>query len=228
MSRHAVDLAERAGQRETAAAYETGAAAWEAFFGNAAPARSLATAAVDQSKGRDVEYGAALALALAGDVSRSRPLAADLERRLPEDTSVRYNYLPTLRALFSLNADAPSKAVEELQIARPYELAMPGISFLVASYGSLYPVYVRGEAYLAAGHGAEAVAEFQKILDHRGIVVGDPVDAMARLQLGRALVLSGDRVRAKEAYQDFFALWKDADPDVPILEHARAEYARLQ
>jgi hypothetical protein len=200
---------------------------WEAFFGNASLARSLATAALDLSKGRDVEYGAALALALAADMPRSQALADDLERRFPEDTSVRYNYLPTLRALFLLAAHEPSKAVEQLQIALPYDLATPGISFLVASYGTLYPAYVRGEAYLAAGRGVEAVAEFQKILDHRGLLLGDPMGAMARLQLGRAFSLSGDVPKAKATYADFLALWKDADPDIPVLKQARADYARL-
>jgi tetratricopeptide (TPR) repeat protein len=227
VARRAVDVAEQAGRREGAAVYETGAAVWEALFGNAPAARRSAMAALELSKGRDVEYGAAFALALAGDVSRSEALANDLDGRFPEDTSVRFSYLPTLRALFALRHGKPSDAIELLQVAVPNELAVPGISFF-AFFGSLYPAYVRGKAYLDAHQSAEAATEFQKILDHRGIVFSDPVGAMARLQLGRAFALSGNTARAKTAYQDFLALWKDADSDIPILKQARAEYARLQ
>jgi hypothetical protein len=184
-------------------------------------------AALDLSKGRDVEYGAAFALALSGDSSRSLMLANDLERRFPEDTSVQFNYMPTLRALLALKNNDPRKAIELLQIAIPYELAVPGIDF-IAFFGSLYPTYVRGEAYLASHQGAEAAMEFQKILNHRGLVFGDPVGAMARLQLGRAYAQSGDQIKARAAYQDFLVLWKDADPGIPILHQAQAEYAKLQ
>ncbi len=227
MARRAVDLAQQAEKRETAALYEAGAAVWEAFFGNAPEARRSATAALELSKGRDVEYGAAFALALAGDSSQSERLANDLERRFPEDTSVRFSYLPALRALFALKNAGPTKAVELLQVAGPFELGTPGSSFN-GNFGSLYPVYVRGEAYLAAHQGAEAATEFQKILNHRGIVISDPIGALAHLQLGRALALSGDKTKAKTAYQDFLTLWKDADPDIPILKQAKAEYAKLQ
>ena len=230
MSGRAVDVAQQSGQRERAATYETGAAVWDAFFGNAPAARRSAMDALERSRGRDVEYAAAFALALAGDVPRSQTLANDLERRFPEDTSVRFNYVPALRALFALNAGEPSRAIELLQINGPYELAAPGISFVGVGgfFGSLYPVYVRGTAYLAERRGAEAVAEFQKILEHRGLVLGDPVGAVTRLQLGRAFVLSGDQVQAKGAYQDFLTLWRDADPDIPILKQAQAEYAKLR
>ena len=227
MSRRAVELALKGAQRERAATYEAGAALWEAFFGNAAAARRSATAALDLSKGRDVEYGAAVALALSGDFSRSQALANDLERRFPEDTSVQFNYVPALRALFALNHDEPSGAIESLEIALPYDLALPGSSF-VGFFGALYPAYVRGESYLAAHRGAQAATEFQRILDHRGLVFSDPVGAVARLQLGRALALSGDKAKAKTAYQGFLTLWKDADPDIPILKQAKAEYAGLQ
>ena len=226
-SRHAVDLAQQAGQRERAATYEAGRAVWEAFFGSAPAARRSATSALELSKGRDVEYGAAFALALAGDFSRSQALASDLEKRFPEDTSVRFNYLPALRGLFALNRHEPQKAVELLQVAAPYDFAVPAADFN-AFFGGLYPVYVRGEAYLASQQGAAAVTEFQKILTHRGIVAGDPMGALAHLQLGRAHALSGDKTKARAAYQDFLNLWKDADPDVPILIQAQAEYARLK
>jgi len=226
MSGRAVDLAGRAGHREAAAMYEAAPAAWNAFFGDAPAARQRAAAALALSRGRDAQYVVAVALALAGDLTQSQSLAADLEKRYPEDTSAQSSYLPTLRALFSLHAGQPSQAIEQLQVARPYEFADPAINFL-AFFGGLYPVYVRGEAYLAAKKGAEAAAEFQKILDHRGIVGTDPIGALAHLQLGRSFVLSGDTIKAKAAYQDFLTLWKDADPDIPILWQARAEYARL-
>jgi hypothetical protein len=227
MSRRAVDLAQQAGQRERAAAYEAGRAVWEAFLGNAPAARQSAMAAVKLSKGRDVEYGAAFALALAGDFSRSQALASDLEKRFPEDTSVQFSYLPALRGLFALNRHEPQKALELLQAAAPYDFAVPAIDFNTF-FGGLYPVYVRGGAFLAAHQGAAAVKEFQKIFEHRGIVAGDPIGALARLQLGKAFAMSGDKTKAKAAYQDFLNLWKDADPDVPIIKQARAEYARLR
>jgi hypothetical protein len=133
-----------------------------------------------------------------------------------------------LHALFAVNDGEASKAVDLLHIAAPYELGTPGSSFN-GNFGSLYPVYVRGLAYLAAHRGAEAAAEFQKILDHRGIVISDPIGALAHLQLGRAFAMSGDqaKAKAKTAYQDFLSLWKDADPDIPIFKQAKAESARL-
>jgi tetratricopeptide (TPR) repeat protein len=226
LSRHAVEVAEQAGRRESAAVFEAGAAAWNAFFSDTAAARQGAAAALRLSRGRDAQYAAAVALALAGDVTQSQALAADLEKRYPEDTSVRTNYLPTLRALSSLNAGQPAQAIDQLQTARIYEFSDPALSVL-AFFGGLYPSYVRGEAYLAARQGAEAAAEFQKILDHRGLVLADPMGARARVELGRAWTLAGDRTKARAAYDDFLALWKDADPNVPLLAQARAERARL-
>jgi tetratricopeptide (TPR) repeat protein len=227
MSRRAADLAQQAVQPERAALWETGAALWEAFFGNAPAARRSAMAALELSKDREVEYGAAFTLALSGDSSRSQTLSNDLERRFREDTSVRFSYMPALRALLALNHSDPAKAIELLQITVPYDLGAPRSSFF-GFFGTFYPVYVRGEGYLAAHQGAEAATEFQKILDHRGIVVSDPIGALANLQLGRAFALSGDKSKAKTAYQDFLTLWKDADPDIPILKQAKAEYAKLQ
>jgi len=199
---------------------------WEALFGNLPAARQKASAALEFSKGRDVEYGAAFALAIAGDCSHAETLANDLEKRFPEDTSVQFSYLPTLRALFALNRSEPSHAIEVLQTAIPYELAVPGIDYYFF-FGGLYPAYVRGGAYLAAHQGAEAAAEFQKILDHHGIVLSDPIGALAHLQLGRTYALQGDTAKAKAAYEDFLTLWKDADPDIPIYKQAKAEYAKL-
>jgi len=227
MARRAVDVAGRAGRREGVALYEAAPAVWNAFFGDATAARQHAAAALQRSRGRDAQYAAAVALALAGDMTQAQPLAADLEKRYPEDTSVQSNYLPTLRALFSLHAGQPSQAIEQLQTARSYEFADPAINFR-AYFGALYPVYVRGEAYLAAHRPADAAVEFQKILNHRGLLLADPMGARARLQLGRAFALAGDAAKAKAAYQDFLTLWKDADPEIPILRQAKAEYGKLQ
>jgi len=226
MWERAVAIAQQAGKGESAALYEAAEAVCEAHFGNAAAAKERGRAALDLAKGRDVEYSAAFALALSGDSAGSQRLAGDLENRFPEDTPVQFEYLPTLRALSSLAHRAPLDAVERLQRALPYDFAMPGTAFF-AKFGGLYPAYVRGEAYLAAGRGQEAAAEFQKVLDHRGIVFADPIGALAHLQLGRALVLLGEKDKARSAYKDFLNLWKDADPDIPVLKQASAEYAKL-
>jgi hypothetical protein len=226
MWERAVALAQQAGNRERAAIYKSAEAVCEAHFGNATEAKRHAAAALDLARGRDVEYSAAFALALSGESSASQRLAVDLEKRFPEDTPVQFEYLPTLRALSALTHRAPLDAVEHLERARPYDLALPGTAFF-AKFGGLYPAYVRGQAYLQAGRGREAAAEFQKVLDHRGIVLADPVGALAHLQLGRAYVISGDMAKAKNAYQDFLTLWNDADADIPVLRQARAEYAKL-
>jgi len=227
LARRVVDVVAREGRREGVALYEAAPAVWNAFFGDATAARQHAATALQRSRGRDPQYAAAVALALAGDITQAQPLAADLEKRFPEDTSVQSNYLPTLRALFSLHAGQPSQAIEQLQTARSYEFANPAINFR-AYFGALYPVYVRGEAYLAAHRPADAVVEFQKILNHRGLLLADPMGARARLELGRAFAMAGDASKAKAAYQDFLTLWKDADADVRILREAKAEYGKFQ
>jgi tetratricopeptide (TPR) repeat protein len=173
-----------------------------------------------------MDYGVALALAYAGDESQAQALADDLGKRFPEDTIVQVNYLPTLRAKLALLRSNPQQALDALGVAAPYELGLPAIGLY--NWPNLYPVYVRGEAYLAARQGSEAAAAFRKILDHRGIVLNEPIGALARLQIGRAYVMQGDTAKAKAAYQDFLSLWKDADPDIPILIAAKAEYAKLK
>jgi eukaryotic-like serine/threonine-protein kinase len=225
--RHTIELAQQAGDREKAAIYQAAEAVCEAHCGNLDQAKQRAHAALELGKGRDVEYAAAFALALAGDSSESQRLTEELAKRFPEDTPTQFEYLPTLRALFALCHNAPWDAIERLQTALPYDLAMPGTAFF-AKFGGLYPAYVRGQAYLEAGRSEEAATQFQKVLDHRGIVLADPISALAHLQLGRAYSLSGDNVRAKSAYEDFLLLWKDADPDIPILNQAKMEYAKLQ
>jgi serine/threonine protein kinase len=223
LSRRAVASAEQAEEKETAAGYEADAALREALFGNAAEARQQTAAALKLSGGRDVQYGASLALALAGDALQAEALADDLGKRFTEDTLVQSNYLPTIRAQVALIRKDHSKAVEFLQAAS-YELGTPTDRISPA----LYPVYVRGQAYLDAHQGSQGAAEFQKILDHRGIVVNAPIGALAHLQIARSYAMQGDTAKARMAYKDFLALWKDADPDIPILKQAKAEYAKLQ
>jgi serine/threonine protein kinase len=225
LSRQAVASAERAEEKETATGYEVGAALREALLGNVAEARQRAAAALAFPAGREVQYGAALALTVAGDEARARDLADDLGKRFPEDTVVQFNYLPTLRAQFALSRSDPARAIEALQSTAPYELGTEGNGPFTPA---LHPVFVRGEAYLARHQGNEAAGEFQKILEHRGVVVNGPIGALAHLGLGRAYALAGDTSKAKTAYQDFLTLWKDADPDIPILKQAKAEYAKLR
>jgi len=218
-SRQAVALSKRSGEREVAAAHEDDAALREALFGNLAEARKGTAEALSLSTGPYVQFAAALALAFAGDAVRSQALADELGNRFPEHSIIQFNHLPTIRAQLALNRDDSSKAIEILRTAGPYELS---------DDGGLYPIYVRGEAYLAAHQGKEAAAKFQKILDHRGVVPEEPIGALARLQIGRAYAMQGDTAKAKAAYQDFLTLWKDADPDIPVLQKAKAEYAKLR
>jgi DNA-binding winged helix-turn-helix (wHTH) protein/tetratricopeptide (TPR) repeat protein len=229
MSQLAADLARKADRRETEALYETDAAVREGLFGNLSTARRRAGHALDLSRSRDVEYGASFALALSGDSSRSQTLTDDLFRRFPENMIVRFTYWPTLRALLALNRSQPANAVELLQTAIPYEggTTIEGGSEVLLGARNLDPAYVRGLAYLAVHQAPEAAREFQKILTHRGIVVCDPAGALAHLQLGRAYALAGDKTKARSAYQAFLTLWKDADPDIPILKQAQAEHANL-
>ncbi|HTS25846.1 MAG TPA: protein kinase [Bryobacteraceae bacterium] len=225
-SRRSVEQAEQIGQHERAGLWEAGEAVREALFGNALEAVRKARSALQLSKAREVSYGAALALALAGESAASQATADDLEKRFSDDTSVRFNYLPVVRARLALNRGDTSKALESLEAAVPYEL---GVHRCTGSgtFGALYPIYMRGEAYRAANKGAEATAEYQKIVAHPGVVSYDPVGPLARLQLARALAMTGDHAKAKAAYESFFNLWKEADRDIPVLQKARTEYARL-
>jgi eukaryotic-like serine/threonine-protein kinase len=226
-SNRAMDLALQEGGRDTAASYQAARALWEGLYGNAAEGRKNAIGALGLSTGRDVEYVAGLALALCGDVPRSEALSADLERRFPEDTFAKFSYVPTLRAMSALDRGHSSTSVEHLVTALPYELAANGLNFNHFYLGGLHSAYVRGEALMAGRRYGEAAAEFQKILDHRGLVGADPIGAAVHLQLGRALARSGHTRQAKEAYQAFLTLWKNADAAIPVLKRAQAEYARL-
>jgi eukaryotic-like serine/threonine-protein kinase len=222
-SRRAVDSAVRADSKETAALWEANAALREAELGNAASARQGVTAALVLSQGREVKIVASLALARIGDVPRAKSLAEELEKSYPNNTVMKLYWLPTINAAIELSKGNSSQAVVDLEAAAPHELGLAG-TFI----NYVYPAYVRGQAYLLAHDGAAAVAEFQKLLDHRGIVGNFVTGSLAHLQIGRAYAMAGDAAKAKTAYQDFFTTWKNADPDIPVLKQAKTEYAKLQ
>ena len=226
LSRRAMDSAQRTGEKDAPALYSGTSGLREAWFGNTDEARRRATLALKLSSGRDLQYFAALAFAYAKDDARAKALADDLDKRFPEDTIVQFNYLPSVRGKLALNKGDASGAIRGLLVAAPYELGATRAIYL--DWTAMFPVFVRGEAYLAARQGSKAAAEFQKILDHRGLVLNQPIGALAHLGLGRAYILQGDTVKAKAAYEDFLTLWKDADPDIPVLQQAKAEYANMQ
>ena len=226
LTRRAMDNAQRGGEKDAPALYSGTSALREAWFGNTDEARRRAALALKLSSSRDLQYFAALAFAYAREDVRAKALADDLDKSFPEDTIVQFNYLPSVRGKLALNKGDASGAIESLGAAAPYELGATRAIDL--DWTAMFPVFVRGEAYLAARRGSEAAAEFQKILDHRGLVLNQPIGALAHLGLGRAYVLQGDIPKAKVTYQDFFTLWKDADPDIPVLLQAKAEYAKLQ
>src|SRR5438876_322190 len=236
LTQRAIDSAIRADSKETGAIWQGIAAQREAAFGNATDAKREAAQGLRlYPASRAVEVEATLAFAMVGDAARAEPLAQDLNKRFPLDTQMQSLWLPAIRAQLALNRNNPAGAISALQAASAIELGQ--IAF-VANLSCLYPAYIRGEAYLAAGQGSAAAAEFSRLLDHSGIVWNCWTGTLAHLGLARANALQARtsqgadadaaRVRALAAYKDFFALWKDADPDIPILKEAKAEYAKLQ
>jgi len=223
-TRRAVDSAIRADSKETAALWQVNAALREAEYGNAAAAKQGVTAALALAPGRDVKVLGALALARVGDTARAKAMIEELEKSNPTNTVLKLYWLPTLKAATELNGSNSARALESLEAAAPYELGEPPPT----QEGTLYPVYLRGQAYLQARQGQAASTEFQKFLDHRGIVVNFPLGALAHLGLARAYALWGDTTKSRTAYQDFLNLWKEADSDIPILKEAKEEYAKLQ
>lgn len=229
LTRRAAASAKRAGEQEAAAGYLAWAALRDALVGNLGMARRQAQAGLAFSQGRDVEAISAIALALAGDAGNASRLAGDLTKRFPADTFVQIEYLPTIQGGTALSsgkqARSAAKAIEALAVVAQYKLG----AFPLGYWGTpLCHIYLLGEGYLAAGQGTAAAAEFQKILDHPGVVMNFVTGALAHLGLGRAYALADDDVKARTAYQDFLALWRDADPDIPVLKQARAEYAKLR
>jgi len=220
----AMDSAQHNDAKETAAGYQAEAALREVESGNREQARAEANAAVKLAPNRDVQAIAALALARAGDTAGAEKLATELDKAFPLDTLVQRYWLPTIRAGIAMERKDPNRAIELLKVANMIELSSATADLTIF----LCPAYVRGEAYLMLQDGNRAAAEFQKFIDHRGVVVNFPWGALARLGLARAYAMQGDTAKAKAAYQDFLTLWKDADPDIPILKEAKAEYAKLQ
>jgi serine/threonine protein kinase/tetratricopeptide (TPR) repeat protein len=234
LSRQAIDFAKRNDQKETAAGWQVNAALREAEIGNITAARAGADAGLALATNRDTQVMAALILARSGDIERSEKIMDSLAKRYPADTLVEDIWLPVIRAEAAINSPqaaktaelTSAKAIALLEPASQYELG--GAIGAPTFNGDLYPAYVRGHAYLLAHNGTAAAAEFQKLLDHRGIIGNFVTEALAHLQLGRAYAMSGNTAKAKAAYDDFLTLWKDADPDVPILKQAKTEYAKLQ
>ena len=223
LTRRAMDSAQHNDAKESAAGYQAAAALREVESGNREQARAEAKAALRLAPNRDVRVMAALALARAGDTAGAEKLAAELDKTFPLDTLVQRYWLPTIRAGVALERQDPNRAIELLKVASTIELGGPTNLAIF-----LCPAYLRGEAYLMLHDGNRAAAEFQKFIDHRGLVVNFPWGALARLGLARAYAMQGDTAKARTAYQDFLTLWKDADPDIPILKQAKAEYAKLQ
>jgi len=224
LTRRAMDSAQQNDAKETAATYQAAAALREVESGNREQARAEANAALKLAPNRDVRVVAALALARAADVAGAEKLAAELDKTYPLDTLVQRNWLPAIRAAIALERKDPNRAIELLKESSAIELGQSTSALTIY----LCPAYVRGEAYLMLHDGTAAATEFQKFIEHRGVVANFPLGALARLQLARAYAMQGDTAKAKAAYQDFLTLWKDADPDIPILIQAKSEYAKLK
>ena len=216
----AAQSAKNADARETAAGWQANAALREAEVGNRVQARAISSDALEMSRGRDVELQVALALARAGEIAQAEKIAAKLDTEFPRDTMMQNYWLPTIRAAVELQKNNPNQAIELLEETVPYERAI-GYS------GYMYPAYLRGEAYLKLRRGHEAEGEFLKVLGHRGVVLNFVIGSLAWLQLGRASAVSGDNSSARKQYQHFLELWKGADPNLPVLDAAQAEYQRL-
>jgi tetratricopeptide (TPR) repeat protein len=219
-----VDSAVRADAKEAAALWQVNAALREAEFGETAESSNQVREALALSPGRNVKIFAALALARAGETAQARAIANELEKDYSSNTVLKLYRLPSINAAIALRKGNSAQALEQLEIVKPYELGQPTPTPL----GTLYPPFLRGQAYLLMQDGTAAAAEFQKVLDHRGIALNFPLGALAHLGLGRAYSVAGDAGKARTAYQDFFALWKDADTGIPILQQAKSEYAKLK
>jgi len=226
LSRQAVDSALQGDLKETAALWLLNSALREAEFESWDQARKQVNAGLAIASTRDVQTLAALTLACAGDTARAQAISKELEKQYPLNTFINHYWLPTIGAYSEIHRGNPAQAIKLLDASTPYDLAFPQPQF--AEGGLLYPAYVRGRVYLLLNQGREAADEFRKMVYHSGILVNSPLRALAELQLGRALLMSGDISGSRKAYQDFLTLWKDADPDIPILKQAKAEYTKLQ
>jgi tetratricopeptide (TPR) repeat protein len=205
-----------------AAEFNYDTALWEAESGESARVVQIAMTALKSVSNRDGKQYLALAFARAGNIEQARKMADAVDQDAPLDTLIQSYGLPTIRAAMKLNANDPAGAIAALQPSLKYELSFN------LSFNGLYPAYIRGLAYLQLGEGRSAAAEFQKLVDHRGLVATDVIGALTHLQMARAQKMMGDKASARKWYEDFLALWKDADPEVPIYQQAKAEYARLE
>ncbi len=224
--KRAVEDSKRAGKVEAARGFQVQSALREALMGNLTLANREAAEAVNLTNNQDptamnIQSVSATVFGLAGDSAKATQMADDLDRRFPQNPFMRFHYLPMIRGATAMKSSNPAKAIEAFAVGERNELGR-GTSI------NFYRIYLRGLAYLATQQSAEAAAQFQKILDHPGLVLNSPIGALAHLGLGRAHALAGDSVKAKTSYQDFFALWKDADADIPILKEAKAEYEKLK
>ena len=215
--RRAAESAKQNGAVDTAASFQAFGGLMEAYLGDLQHARADADAALRLAANRYDRSAVALALALAGDAEHAEKLTAELNESFPSDTGVQRLWVPMIRAAVALSHKNPAKAIELLRAMSPYELGTP----------RLLPIFERGRAYLMLHKGSAAAAEFQKVIDHPGIVREFPVGALAHLGVARAYALQGDTAKSRASYQDFLTLWKDADPDLPMLKQAREEYAKL-
>ncbi len=226
LSRQAADSAIRNDKKETAAEWLLNAALREAEIGTPQQARAQTFTAMSLASSRDARVLTALTFARSGDAARAQTIADELSRSAPANTLLNCYWLPTIRATLELSRHHPDNAIRLVQAASPCELGEPNPQVQIG--GTLYPAYVRGQAYLENGRGQQAVAEFQKLLDHRGVVQNFVLGALVHVQMGRAYLATGDTANARFQYEEFLTLWKDADPDIPILKQAKAEYAKLQ
>jgi ATP/maltotriose-dependent transcriptional regulator MalT len=221
LARRAADSAVRSDAKETAAQWIAFQAIREAEIGNVAAARQAVARALALAPGRDVKVIAAIALARTGETSQSKSILESLQKSEPSNTYLKVYWFPVIEASIAMAQQQPDRALIALEPSLPYELGAPPPGL------SMYPAYIRGLAYLAQKNGPAAAAEFQKFLDHSGVIQNFVLAALAHLQLARACAISGNTAKAKAAYQDFLTLWKNADPGIPILTEAKAEYAKL-
>ena len=226
-SERAAEASERSDMAENAAIWEGNAALREADFGNRETALRGAAAAATRASGKQVWALAALTFVRAGDPARAESLVEKLQQSYPDDTLLRYYWLPVIRASIALNRGDGKTAIALLQDATPYDLANP-FPITASPMGNMFSVYLRGLAYLQTGDGNLAAIEFRKVIDQKGVVLNGWVGALSEAQLARAYALSGDTLKARSAYENFFALWKDADPDIPVLKQFQSEYAKLR
>jgi len=210
---------ERYGLKEGAAWGQADYVLLNAAFGDCQQTKEGAANALNIVRSKEALMLGGVALALCGETSQAQSIAGELVKRYPKDTLVNSVWLPTIQAALEINRGNTEQAIQLLQAAQRFEMEW---------LGRAWPVYVRGLAYLRGGAGAEAMAEFQKIIDHRGVVPIYAAYPLAHLGLARAAVLSGDTAKSRKAYEDFFAFWKDADPDIPILQQAKQEYDKLK